>query len=58
MVLVTKNKIDVSYSEILFILEWFRSLTSVSSQSFKYISISKVWYAEIFYTCYMCVYTC
>jgi hypothetical protein len=48
---VTKNKIDMSYSEILYRLERFRSLTSVSSQYFKHASILKVWYAEVFYVC-------
>jgi uncharacterized protein YlxP (DUF503 family) len=35
VVLVTKNKINVSYSKISYRLEWSWSLTSVPSQSFK-----------------------
>jgi hypothetical protein len=36
VVLVTKNKIDVSYLEISYRLEWFGSLTLISNQFFKH----------------------
>jgi hypothetical protein len=56
VVLVTKNKIDMSYSEISYKLEWFWSLTLVSSQFFEHTSILKVWYAEVFFTYYTYVF--
>jgi hypothetical protein len=50
VMLVIKNKINMSYLKILYMLymlEWSWSLTPVSNQFFKYTSISKVWYVEV-----------
>jgi hypothetical protein len=51
-----KYKIDVSYLEISYRLEWSWSLISVSNRSFKHTNIVKIWYAKIFYTHYTHVY--
>jgi hypothetical protein len=40
--LITKNKIDVLYSKISYMLELLWSLTLVPSKYFKYINISKL----------------
>jgi hypothetical protein len=56
LILVIKNKINMSYIEISYKLEWSWSLISVSSQYFKHTSIFKsliCW--SILYMIYVCV---